>query len=81
MKDPSRLDLRLLPGYTVTIEPGVYFVPALIGDRGLRERYGSAVDWDRAEQMLSIGGIRIEDDILVTDNGYEVLTADVPIFD
>jgi Xaa-Pro aminopeptidase len=76
-----RVDLPLLPRHTVTIEPGVYLVPALLADRDLRERHRHAVDWDRAERMLRFGGIRIEDDVLVTEDGYEVLTADVPVFD
>ena len=73
-----RVDLPLLPGYTVTIEPGIYFVPALLADRDLRARHRDAIDWDRAERMLDFGGIRIEDNVLVTDDGWEVLTADVP---
>jgi Xaa-Pro aminopeptidase len=76
-----RVDLSLLPGYTMTIEPGVYVVPALLADRDLRGRHRAAVDWDRAERMLGFGGIRIEDDVLVTGDGYEVLTVDVPVFD
>jgi Xaa-Pro aminopeptidase len=76
-----RVDLPLEPGYVMTVEPGVYFVRALINDFELRERHRDAVDWERAEQMLGFGGIRIEDDVLVTADGYEVLTADVPVID
>jgi Xaa-Pro aminopeptidase len=73
-----RVDLPLLPGYVMTVEPGIYFVPALLHDREFRERHRDAVDWDRAEAMLDLGGIRIEDNVLVTADGPEVLTADVP---
>ena len=73
-----RVDLPLEPGYAVTIEPGIYFVPALLADSDLRERHRDSIDWDRAEAMLGFGGIRIEDNVLVTDDGHEVLTADVP---
>jgi Xaa-Pro aminopeptidase len=76
-----RVDLPLLPGHVVTIEPGIYFVPALLHDAELRERHREAVDWERAERMLGFGGIRIEDDVLVTETGFEVLTEDVPLLD
>jgi len=74
-----RIDLPLLPGHVVTIEPGIYFVPALLHDAELRERHRAAVDWERAERMLEFGGIRIEDDVLVGEDGFEVLTSDVPV--
>jgi Xaa-Pro aminopeptidase len=74
-----RIDLPLLPGHVVTIEPGIYFVPALLHDPELRERHRDAVDWERAESMLGFGGIRIEDNVLVTEDGFEVLTSDVPL--
>jgi Xaa-Pro aminopeptidase len=73
-----RTDLPLAPGYVVTIEPGVYFIPALLNDPELRERYRDAVDWARVDRMLDFGGIRIEDDVLVTETGADVLTRDIP---
>ena len=73
-----RTDLPLGPGYVVTIEPGVYFIPALLNDPGLRERYRDAVDWARVDRMLDFGGIRIEDDVLVTETGADVLSAGIP---
>jgi Xaa-Pro aminopeptidase len=74
-----RVDLPLLPGHVVTVEPGIYFVPALLHDADFRERHRDAVDWERAEAMLGFGGIRIENNVLITDDGHEVLTEDVPL--
>jgi Xaa-Pro aminopeptidase len=74
-----RMDLPLRPRYVVTVEPGIYFVPALIHDGEFRERYGDAVDWGRAERMLDFGGIRIEHNVLVTEKEPEVLTGQIPI--
>ncbi|MHC4223271.1 MAG: aminopeptidase P N-terminal domain-containing protein [Planctomycetota bacterium] len=73
-----RTDLPLEENYVVTIEPGLYFVPALLLDPGRRELFKSAVDWKRAETMLHLGGIRIEDDVLVTDGEPEILTPEIP---
>jgi Xaa-Pro aminopeptidase len=76
---PLRGDLPLQPGYVTTVEPGVYFVPALLHDPEFRDRHRDTVDWGRAEELIGFGGIRIEDNVLVTEGGFEVLTEDVPV--
>lgn len=74
-----RIDLPLEPGMVVTVEPGIYFVPALLTDPEQRQNHHDQVVWDRADIMLGSGGIRIEDNVLITAEGHEVITADVPI--
>ena len=76
---PVRVDLPLEPGHCFTVEPGIYFVPALLRDEDRRREHADAVDWDRVDRMLDFGGIRIEHNVLVTDDGCEILTADVPL--
>jgi Xaa-Pro aminopeptidase len=76
-----RVDLPLAAGYTMTVEPGIYFVPPILGAKQTREELRDAVNWERIEGMLSFGGIRLEDNILITDSGCEVLTRDVPLAD
>lgn len=73
-----RLDLPLQPGWAVTVEPGFYVVPAILDDARLRDSLGGRVDWEAADAWRGFGGIRIEDDVLVTDEEPEVLTAAVP---
>jgi Xaa-Pro aminopeptidase len=73
-----RADLPLQPGYVVTIEPGIYFIRAILEDPKRREAYADAVNWDRVDELLDFGGIRIEDDVLVTETGAEVLSAAIP---
>ena len=73
-----RTDLPLEPGYVMTVEPGVYFIPALLQDPDRRSRYRDAVNWARVDGLLDFGGIRIEDNVLVTEGLPEVLTAAIP---
>lgn len=78
MLNTLRTDLPLEPGYTITVEPGIYFVPALLESRERRERFHDAVNWERADALKGFGGIRIEDNVHVTSGEPEVLTAAIP---
>ena len=83
-KDPRpslrtlRMDLVLRPGYIVTVEPGLYFIPAILNDPARRAKYRDAVNWPLAEKMLGLGGVRFEDNILVTEDAPVNLTAAIP---
>jgi len=74
-----RLNRPLRPGMLVTIEPGFYQVPALLQDPARRAKYQKVVNWERLETFADVRGIRIEDDVLVTESGHEVLTEALPV--
>lgn len=73
-----RLDRDLAPGTTVTIEPGIYLVPAILGDKALCGPFAADLDRDRLATFADVRGIRIEDDVLCTEAGPEVITAAIP---
>jgi Xaa-Pro aminopeptidase len=78
-----RMDLDLEANMVVTIEPGLYFVPAIVHDRALRTRFADQVNYAEAERWLGLGGIRIEDDVRVRPASEaggepETLSADAP---
>ena len=73
-----RLNRPLRSGMLVTIEPGFYQVPAILNDTNLRSKYHNFVNWERLSQFADVRGIRIEDDVLVTTEGSEVLTGALP---
>lgn len=73
-----RCDLPLEPGFVTTIEPGIYFIPALLTDPELRAKHRHEVNWERVDTLHHFGGFRIEDDVLVTEGAPEVLTSEIP---
>lgn len=73
-----RLDRDLHQDMAVTIEPGIYFVPAILDDPETRRWAADRIDWARVEKYRHLRGIRIEDDVLITDSAPRVLTAEIP---
>lgn len=73
-----RLNRPLRAGMLVTIEPGFYQVGAILNNPETRSKYQNVVNWERLAQFADVRGIRIEDDVLVTVQGSEVLTAALP---
>jgi Xaa-Pro dipeptidase len=71
-----RLTRELTPGMVVTIEPGLYFIDSLLAK--LRKgRHSRRVNWRLVSALRKYGGIRIEDNVLVTDTGHRNLTREV----
>lgn len=68
-----RMGRRLEEGFVLTDEPGIYFIPALIDDWKARGLHRDFINYDMLETYKDFGGIRIEDDILITADGCRFL--------
>ncbi|MBB5019058.1 Xaa-Pro aminopeptidase [Chitinivorax tropicus] len=81
-RDFGRKSLRLArpvrAGWVVTIEPGIYFIPALIDRWRAEGRFTHLIDYAAFDAFRNFGGIRIEDDVLITDTGSRVLGDPIP---
>lgn len=73
-----RCGRRLQPGFVITDEPGCYFIPALIDKWHAEGTNKDFVNFDELEKWKDFGGIRIEDDVLVTETGARVLGKPIP---
>ncbi len=73
-----RLAKTLKPGFVLTVEPGIYFIPALIDKFKNENKFTEFINYDKLETYKNFGGIRIEDDVLVTETGHRVLGKPIP---
>ena len=74
-----RLGKRLKPGYVITNEPGIYFIPALIDKWQSEKINADFINFEKVNEYRGFGGIRLEDDILVTETGSRILGKRVPV--
>ena len=68
-----RMGRKLQKGFVITDEPGCYFIPALIDKWKAEKLHTDFLNFDEIEKYKDFGGIRLEDDILITDNGSRFL--------
>ena len=73
-----RFALKYEPGHLFTIEPGIYFIPDLINIWKSEKKFEQYINYSKIDQFMSIGGIRIEDNVLITPTGHKVLSSSIP---
>lgn len=73
-----RMGKELRPGHVLTVEPGIYFVPHLIDIWKNEKKFEEYINYDKVEEYRDFGGIRIEDDVLITETGHRVLGPAIP---
>jgi len=77
-KASLRMAKALQKGHVMTVEPGIYFVPDLIDQWKAAGKFTEFINYNAVEEFRNAGGIRIEDDVLVTENGHRVLGKPIP---
>lgn len=73
-----RFAMPYMPGHVFTIEPGCYFIPELISMWRAEGRFTEFINYDAIEGYMRVGGIRTEDNVLITDSGSRVLGRPIP---
>ena len=68
-----RLAKPLKPGHVVTIEPGIYFIPELIDLWRSQNKHNDFINWEKVDSFRGFGGIRNEEDFVMTENGAQLL--------
>ncbi|MGI6291125.1 MAG: aminopeptidase P family protein [Bacteroidales bacterium] len=73
-----RCGKKLKKGFVLTVEPGIYFIPQLIDIWEKEKKFIQYINYEKVRKYVGFGGIRIEDDILITDNACRVLGNPLP---
>jgi Xaa-Pro aminopeptidase len=73
-----RFGRKLKEGFVMTVEPGIYFIPELIDIWKAENRLAEFINYELVETYRDFGGIRIEDNVLVTAGGCRVLGKPIP---
>jgi Xaa-Pro aminopeptidase len=73
-----RMGRELETGFVMTNEPGCYFIPALIEQWKSEKKFEQFINYNEVESYLDFGGVRIEDDLLITETGSKVLGTPIP---
>ncbi len=73
-----RFALPYKPGHVFTVEPGIYFIPELISKWEAEGKFRDFINFDKVADWMDIGGIRIEDDVLITEDGHKLLGKPIP---
>lgn len=74
-----RFARKLQPGFVITNEPGIYFIPELIRLWRQENRFSDFINYDKVEEYIGFGGIRLEDDLLITETGCRLLGKRIPV--
>lgn len=70
-----RVDLELEENHLITVEPGCYFMPAILESAYQQKKFHDDINWTQLKKWYDIGGVRIEDNILIKKDGNENLTS------